>query len=218
MAALGESGTAGFPRMNSRSLAKFLTGSPAVKRSTLKSTKHSRDDPYKPPVIFYQPTKIAIRGYFQGGHSKGAIKVALLKAQALRPQARKDNNIRAMQTFLKSDFAARELVVLTKPHTKVSLGGVQLSVSADYLVGERQRERYLFVELGHKPIPPERAQLIVDLAYFLLRAASIVVRSEQVELYELCLNKSYFANDHRTQIERQLVAAMPGVKQIWAAV
>jgi hypothetical protein len=218
MAALDVSGAAGFPRMNSRSLARFLTGSPAVKRSTLKSTKHSQDDPYKPPVIFYQPTKSAIRGYFLGGHSTTVVKAALVKAQSLRPQARKDNNIRAMQAFLKCDLASRNLAVLTKPNTKISLGGVQLSVSADYLVSEGRKERYLFVELGHTPIPADKAQLTVDLAYFLLRAASVVLRPEQVELFELCLNRSYFAQDHRTQIERQLVLTMPSVKQIWAAV
>ena len=204
------------PSLTAKALVDFSRKSPAAKRSLLRKQKFPGDGASKFQIPYYGLAVAAIRAFFsEGKHDVKAIRAAKNKAQSKKLLSRRENLLRVLDAFSGSSLRERRLSTAKNSHHAAALHGMNLKANPEMTAIEEGRTIHLFFHFGATPLEPERAQLLADVVYWVLRKEDSRITTSSVEVWDMQANKVVRPRGAIPETARFIELSMKEASTLW---
>jgi hypothetical protein len=211
-------------RVSARAVADFMTSQPSTQRRIVRTNKYRSGEEAKAIVASYRDARTATQRFFEseGAHCvlEGAIcRISGLVAGA-RParKTRLQQNIRAIQDFQKSAFAATRFQPMHRPHVELDIGGLALRVRPSlYLRDQTGHIHWVAVDFSDGQMDTRRAEILLQLFLQAARAEALDLEPPYAEYHHLHSGLRQVCRRHRARLEAQIAAACHTFVDIWTS-
>jgi hypothetical protein len=204
------------PRLTAKSVADILQNPKLNTKAILHDQKYPSADPQKFRTPYYQGCVAAIRQYFSNGNDPKILHHWRNKLLSTKNEARRVNNIRALDVFSASSMAKRSLVPTTNKRYIATVGQVDISLSADMQALQAGELHVVYFHCRGMPIDPQVADLTANVAHWVLDNNGIPTSPSQIEIMDLFVGKVLKASTWKPSIQATLAARAHAIAQLWA--
>jgi hypothetical protein len=203
-------------------LAKFMTASEATRRRLLKDFKFpfNKDGSKKPQIVRYSEARAAIRDYHESGNDASTIVTAIEKLmkkkqeEPLKDDSRINDNIRALETYLKH-FSNRQFQILQTPKPRYVHGEVVVSTSPDLYVDENGTKKLIKLDFSEKKPNEQAIDILLKVMYEAAFEAKMGVLPSNVVYLDISRQAQYNGKKLNKQLKKNIDAACETIADIW---
>lgn len=143
--------------------------------------------------------------------------IAAAKAEIdkLANDAKRANNKRALEGFVKCTYSNRNLTPTTNAKLNATIGGIDLRLSTDMQADENASHRYVYLNCTNAPIDQETARLTIEVAHMVLEDCGIITSITNIDYVDLKSRFVYNAKTRRSSTEKQVKATATIIKALW---
>lgn len=206
------------PKLTVKALAEMLR-LPAYEQSRmLYDYKYPRQQPQSFRTPYYQTAISGIRNYFRAGNDPAVLLAAENDAQNIGNETRRKNNIRVLESFRGSAFAARRLTPQPNRRYAASVGNVEVRLSPDLQATENGTLHVLYLNCRNAPIDEETAELIVEIGNWVLEQSGTELGPYQLEVVDLPTGRVHRGKRSRASTIKLLRNNAEVIDTLWASV
>jgi hypothetical protein len=181
----------------------------------LRDQKYPAGDPQKFRTPYYQGSIAAIRQYYAGVNDTKILAHWRNKLLSIKNEARRANNVRALDVFAASSLAKRKLTPKTNKRYLATINGVAISLSADMQATQSGVFHIVYFHCRAVPLDLSIADMIANVANLVLDANGVIVTPMQIEVMDLCVGKSLRASAWNASTQKSLAARAQAISQLW---
>jgi hypothetical protein len=203
-------------------LAKFMRANALRQRSLLRDYKFpfTADGRRKPQIVRYSEARTAIKKYHSAGNDITVLIQAvedLVKKGAENPekdQARIEDNIRAVKTYMKY-FSENKFTVLETPRPKYVHGEVVVSALPDLYVDEGGTRKLIKLDFNRtRPLAGE-VDIILKVMHEAAMHDELEVKPANVIYLDVTRQEHYNGAKLNKRLKREIDAACETIEDIW---
>jgi hypothetical protein len=202
-------------RLTAKSVADILQNPKLNTKAILHDQKYPSADPQKFRTPYYQGCIAAIRQYFANGNDPKILHHWRNKLVSIKNEARRINNIRALDVFSASSMAKRSLVPTTNKRYMATVAHVDISLSADMQALQAGQLHVVYFHCRGIPMDPQLADLIANVAHWVLDKNGVPTSPSQIEIVDLFVGKTLKASTWMPTIQGSLAARAHAIAQMW---
>jgi hypothetical protein len=209
-------------RITSKGLAKFMLGGPATQRKTLRDFKFPNPEG-SAQATYYSPARNAIKRYHGEGNDPSILvhEVDRLRISAGgstdAQRGRLENNIRALQSYLKN-FGQERFQVLPTPRLRFSFRTVVVSATADLHVEDGSTRKLIKLDLSKKAPDPKMVRAILQIMFQAALEGGLGVEPRNVVYLDVDRAAQYKGARVRTRLQAEIEAACRNVEALWPGI
>lgn len=203
------------PSLTIRSFAELLNLPAHVQARLLTEQKYPKQGPPAFKTPYYQKASLGIRAYYKAGNDLAQITIAKAGIEGLKQDAKRDNNLRVLGSFVASGLAKRALQVGKATHLSMQWQDVQLRFSPDLHGNENGAERLMLLNYRAQPLDPDLARTTLELAHWALEYAGSPKTFKQLEYVDLFTNQSFTISKRRTTTVSAAEQNLKIIQAIW---
>lgn len=173
------------PSLTVRSFAELLNLPAHAQSRILTEQKYPKQGPQSFKTPYYQQALSGIRAFYKAGNDSGQLAVAATRIEAFKQEAKRDHNLRVLNSFKQSDLPSRTLKVTGLKHVSFQAHEVVLRFSPDLNGLEGGTERFLLLNYRAQPLNQELARTTLELVHWTLESAGGFVSPKQLEYIDL---------------------------------
>jgi hypothetical protein len=203
------------PRLTVKSVADILLNPKSNTTTVLHDQKYPAGNPQKFRTPYYQGSIAAVRQYYASANDTKILAHWRNKLLSIKNEARRANNVRALDVFAASPLAKRKLSPTTNRRYLATINGVAISLSADMQAMESGVLKVVYFHCRAVPLEPSAADLITNVANWVLHANSVVATPMQIEVMDLCVGRTLRASAWNASTQKSLAARAQAIAQLW---
>jgi hypothetical protein len=167
-------------------------------------------------VPYYRPALAGIRAALSSANPAAAISLAESKAQGLGNASRRENVIRALESFRKSDQFGRALSIEKNKKTQIAVGSVELRASLDLFASdEKGRLIAIYYNWGSVGIDQEMAKRLLEIAHWIYAESGNQMSERQFELFDLATGTLHQIKKRRSSTIEQVKDTAKMIESVW---
>ena len=205
-------------RLTVKSIADILIHPKSKVLAVLKEQKYPSADPQKFRTPYYQRAIAAIRQYYRNANDAKVLAHWRNQLVSIKNPARRTNNLRALDVFSASSLAKRKLVPVPNKRYSASANGIAISLSADMQATQGGQLHIVYFHCRAASLDSAEADMIANVANWVLRANGISVSPAQIEIMDLCAGKSFSATAWHTSTAQLVARRANAIAQIWTQI
>jgi hypothetical protein len=203
------------PRLTVKSIADILRAPASNPSKVLHDQKYPDEDPQKFRTPYYQGVIAGIRRYYANSNNRSVLTVLRNKLLTIANKARRDNNLRVLDSFLASKHAQRRFVLAPNRRYSATVGGVEISLSADMQAMEAGVLKVIYFNCRATAVDQETASLIVELAHWVLQENGVQVTPRQIEVMDISNGRSLGTSSQRQSTMTALAGRAAAILSLW---
>ncbi|MGQ4660964.1 hypothetical protein [Lysobacter sp. F6437] len=180
------------PRLSDRNLARFVRMSASRQMRFLHDQKYPRGTPQVFMQPYYAKAIAGVRDVMKRGFP--GIIDARAKLQRIAQEARRNNSMRVLDSFIASPHAKRKLKVIPGHRYKAHVRTLEIRFSPHVVAMDGDEVRYIYFHEKGVQCDPEEARLTLEFGYWVLRQNGVAAKPHQFELIDLFSGK-YFQGE-----------------------
>lgn len=174
------------PELTVRSLAEFIGKPIADQMRILAAQKRPQAEPATYRVNYYQKSRQTIRRFFANGNDHAVIHAAISDLHGCSRQPHYiDNNVRAIETFVDHQVAARALSPQAFSTQRATVHGVDIKVTPDLFAVEGNSPKYIFFNFTVAAMDDDEARRTLELANWAMQLCGFQTRPGDFEFLDL---------------------------------
>jgi hypothetical protein len=208
------------PRITVKSVAAILLNSKSNTNTTtiLHDQKYPAADPQKFRTPYYQGAIAAIRQYYAAANDTKILAHWRSKLSSIKNEARRTNNVRALDVFAASSLSKRKLTPTVNKRYLATINGVTISLSADMQATQSGALQIVYFHCRATSLDLSVADMITNVANLVLSANGVVLTPMQIEVIDLCVGKSLRASAWNSTTQKNLAVRTAAISQLWAQI
>lgn len=179
------------PSLTVRSFAEMLDLPAHAQARILTEQKYPKQGPPAFKTPYYQQAIAGIRAFYKAGNDDAQLVQAAAKIEAFTQDAKRDNNLRILGSFRKSELFARHLKIDATKHLTYSTQGVDVRFSPDVSYKSNGTERILILHYRAQALDADLARTTLELAHWALHGAGMPIDAKRLEYFDLFQGKSH---------------------------
>jgi hypothetical protein len=203
------------PRINARNMAELIAMPAYVQLAMLTGQKYPKQGPSQFKRPFYAPAVDAIRSYYRSDDKQQTLAAAVGKVQGIANQARRDNLLRAIDAFRKSDQSTRALAVQKNSRIEVAIGDVALRASPDMTASDDKGPLLIYYNLKIVAFDVEAARRLAEITHWLCEQNEIEIPINRIELVDLANGSLHRTKTRRAATIRQMKQTSKVIQSLW---
>ena len=205
-------------RLTVKSVADILIHPKSNVTAVLKEQKYPSADPQKFRTPYYQRAIAGIRQYYANGNDATVLIHWRNQLLSIKNPTRRANNLRALDVFAASPLAKRKLAPIPNKRYSAVASGVVISLSADMQATQSAQLQIVYFHCRAVPLDPVEADMIANVAHWVLQANGITVSPTQVEIMDLCVGQSLKASAWHASTGKAVTARAQTISQLWSQI
>jgi len=208
------------PSLSFRSYAELIQKPSYEQMRILHDQKYPRQEPQMFRLPYYAHTLGAIRNYFMNGRNRELLARAKVEARILRPESKRDNNIRVLTAFDSSIQANRALTIRPQRHVSASPGhGVEVRLHFDVTAEENHSPKRILFNCRQVAVTPELARLTLECAGWILEQNGQQARPGEIEYVDLASGTVHtFPRRIRSRTVQMIETTAQAIAALWIAI
>lgn len=207
------------PSLSTRAFAEMLSLSAYQQSRILLEQKYPQQAPQVFKIPFYTEALNAIKSFYSNNNDSDI----LLKTiddinSSSKLQAKKNNNIRVINAFLKSKQVKRKLSLLPNKRYNVTIDDVNIRLNFDLTAYDNKTIKYIFYNFRNAPLDEESARLGIEISYFVLKSNGISTDMKDLEYVDLFNNKTYTFSKPRKTTSMKVRQNINIIEALWNTV
>jgi hypothetical protein len=199
------------PSLTIRSFAELLNLPAHAQARILTEQKYPKQGPQSFKTPYYQQAISGIRSFYKFGSNSSQLALAVARIEAFKQEAKRDNNLRVLNSFRLSDLAKRKLAIATTKHLSFKTDDIVLRFSPDLNGEENGTERFLLLHYRANTLSPDLARTTLELTHWALESAGTPISTKQLEYIDLFTGNTYSISKRRAST---ITAAQQNLKII----
>lgn len=203
------------PSLTVRSFAELLNLPAHAQARILTEQKYPKQGPQSFKTPYYQQALSGIRAFYKAGNDAGQLAIAATRIEAFDQEARRDHNLRILNSFKQTDLPSRKLKVTGTKHVNFQVHDVVLRFSPDLNGIEGGKERYLLLHYRAQPLNQELARTTLELVHWALEGAGSLASPKQLEYVDLFTGAVHTIAKRRTSTVTAAEQNLKIIKALW---
>lgn len=177
------------PRLSDRNLARFVR-MPADRQMRF---LHDQKYPKGTPQVFMRPYYAQAIAGIRDVIKRGLLGIvdARAKLQGIAQEARRNNSMRVLDSFIASPHAKRKLKVISCHRYQAQVRTLEIRFSPHVVAMDGDEVRYIYFHERAMKCDSEEARLTLEFGYWVLKHNGLSIKPHQLELVDL-FSGSYF--------------------------
>lgn len=203
------------PSLSVRSLAEMLNLPAHAQARILTEQKHPKQAPQVFRTPYYQQSLAAIRAFYKSGNQKAELLAFETKMEAIKQEARRENNLRVLRSFRKSDFAQRTIQLSTNKNIKYTSGEVELRLSPDLNGIESGKLKLLFLNFRSHALDADVAKNTIEITHWLLEQAGHELPIKNIQYIDLYTETTFEVSKRRASTVKAVSENLKIIETLW---
>ena len=203
------------PRLTVKAAAEMLQLPAFSQARILTEQKYPKAGSQSFRTPFYRSALNGIVSYFKNDRDKGQIVKARSKALAHAQPARRDNNIRVLNSFEKSDLFSRDIESIPNSRFSAEIGDVEFKLSPDLRGFFCDKPILLYLNCRAQALDPEIARLTIEIAHWVTEQNNEGLKISQIEFVDLFTNITYSFKSRRASTIKALSENANIIDTLW---
>lgn len=203
------------PSLTIRAFAELLNLPVQTQARVLKEQKYPKQGPQAFKMPYYQQALAGIRGFYKAGNDIEKLTRAAEKIETFKQEAKRDNNLRILNSFKQDELSSRKLQIGRVKHLRFTANDVVLRFSPDLNGQENGVERLFLLHYRSKPLDPELARTTLEIVHWTLENLGSPVDTEQLEYIDLFTNRPYFIEERRISTISAVKQGLKIIQELW---
>jgi hypothetical protein len=203
------------PRLTVKSIADILRAPESNPSKVLHDQKYPDQDPQRFRTPYYQSVIAGIRRYYNNGNDRRVLAHLRNKLLAIANKSRRENNLRALDSFIASQHANRSFDLSRNSRHSATINEVAISLSADMQAFEDGLLKIVYVNCKAISVDTETAAIIVELAHWVLESNGISISPRQIEVMDIPTGMSLGTSSSRQSTVSSLAGRAKIISSIW---
>lgn len=203
------------PSLSVRSLAEMLNLPAHAQARILTEQKHPKQAPQVFRTPYYQQSLAAIRAFYKSGNQKAELLEFEAKMEAIKQEARRENNLRVLRSFRKSDLSKRNIELLANKSIKHHIGSVELRLSPDLSGVEGGDAKFLFINFRAQALEPELARSTIEITHWLLEQAGHELPINDIQYVDLYAEVTFVIPKRRASTVKAVSENLKIIEALW---
>lgn len=203
------------PNLTIRSFAELLDLPAHAQARILAEQKYPKQGPQFFKTPYYQQALSGIRSFYRAGNDLGQLSLAASRIEGFQQEAKRDNNLRVLNSFKASTLAKRKLQVGAAKHLSFKTNEVVLRISTDINGNEDGKEKLVMLHCRAQPLDPDLARKTLELVHWGLERAGSPVGMQQLEYFDLFTGTAYSISSRRKTTISAAEQSVKIIQAIW---
>ena len=204
------------PRLSDRNLARFVRMSASRQMRFLHDQKYPKGTPQVFMQPYYAKALAGIRDVMKRGFP--GIIDARAKLQGIAQEARRNNSMRVLDSFISSPHAKRKLKVVTGHRYQAHVRTLEIRFSPHVVAMDGDEVRYIYFHEKGVQCDPEEARLTLEFGYWVLKENGLDVEPHQFELIDLFSGKYFQGQPTRPETLKMLDHLAQHIESQWPTI
>lgn len=204
------------PRLSDRNLARFMRMSATRQMRFLHDQKYPRGTPQVFMQPYYARALAGIRDVMKRGFP--GIVDSRAKLQGITQEARRNNSLRVLESFIASPHVNRRLRVISGHRYQANVRNLEVRFSPHVVAMDGNEVRYIYFHERGVQCEPEEARLTLEFGYWVLTQNGVKVQPHQFELIDLFSGKYFQGQPIRTGTLKMLDDMAQYIESQWPTI
>ena len=206
------------PNLTAKAAAELLALPAYEQLRIITEQKYPHRKPNSFRTSFYSPALRAITRFYREGNNPRVIQLAHERLDTLRPDSRRINNRRVLESFAASPQFARQLDIRPSGQYQAAIGDVVIRLAPDILAHDNGSPKVIYYNLRSAAIPPEIARCTIEIAHWIFEANGIRLPITAIEYVDLVENSVHTTARRRKRTIDRLRANAHVISALWDSV
>jgi hypothetical protein len=212
-------------QLSARTIAEFMTTTPASQRRIVQTNKYPSDEEAKAIVAYYRDARSTVEQFFEASRQPSVIATAIdrLASESVGTstprKVRLGQNVRALLEFQKSALASEVCQIADRTKVTLDIAGIHLLVRPSLCLSDAKRfVRWLHLDFSDKALEPDKAKIVLQLFLQASRHAGIEINAKCAEYHHLHSNSKIVGAHHGARLEKHIAASCQTFANIWDSI
>jgi hypothetical protein len=205
----------GIPSLTVRSFAEMLNLPAYTQARILTEQKHPKQAPQVFRTPYYQYALTGIRSYYKADNDPAQLALAAAKVEALKKDARRDHNLRILNSFKLSDMRLRQFKLAPSKTVAHTIADIELRLSPDLRGVADGKELITFLNLRAQPLDTDLARTTIELAHWLLEKHGVEIPLKRIEFVDLFKGTTHTISKRRATTITAATQNLKIIQTLW---
>lgn len=205
-------------RLSARAFAELLD-LPAYKQARiLAEQKHPRQQPQSFRIPYYAPALKGIRDFYREGRTQARLQETRRAIMHVRPESRRDHNLRVLDLFESTGQSNRMLAVLPLRNYRTTSGSVDITLRFDVVGTESGQTRHILYNTRIAAIDKETANTTLEIAHWVMQQAGSPATLAELEYVDLPSGRVFRRSRRRATTIGKMQSNIKVIDALWPTV
>jgi hypothetical protein len=210
-------------RLSVKTLAKYMTASPAVQRTILRNAKFPAEDEAYAMRLYYREAVDRIEAFHRNNHdtawmlAKAEDLAQLAALQGGPSRTRLRHNSRAVRQY-SQNFGARQFVPQAAYRLRLDVGSVRISSAPDLSVIEAGKQKAIKLHFSSTAPDPDVVKIVSQCMFAAAQGQLANVTGSSVLYLDVARGDEYRGARAGARTMREIEAACETISVLWEAI
>jgi hypothetical protein len=185
----------------------------------LHEQKYPKASPNVFKIPYYRPALSAIRAYYASGNKTESINRSISEIESKeKNNVRRQNNLRVIGQFLRSEQTKRTLTLSTGGRFKLPIGKVELKMHFDLSAQESNNKKHIYYNFRTAPCVPEVAIAANEISAYILEKHGFSGKVKEIQFVDLHDGRVHVSKAIKAKTIKMLNANVKIIESLWDSI